>query len=119
MTVIISIIIINIAYTCTCISQYRYMCIALHLLIIVHYIHCTYSSCDGDPLISSSFGESIHYFTFFEMFFTLVNNSIGIHCHQISFTQEFLFDIYHLIHCTCTGIVQHQAEFVTQVYIIM
>ena len=44
----------------------------MHLLIIVHSIHCTYS---GNPLIPSSFqsfGGSLHYFTFFEMFFTLV-----------------------------------------------
>ena len=27
----------------------------LHLLIIVHYIHCIYSSCGGDPLMLSSF----------------------------------------------------------------
>ena len=34
----------------------------------------TYSNCDGDPLVSIVFGGSQHYFTFFEMFFTLVHN---------------------------------------------
>ena len=36
-------------------TYYSYS-IAMHLLIIVHYyIDCTYSSCDGNPLIPSSF----------------------------------------------------------------